>query len=90
MSYNDFWYNYTLTELWNAIEGYYEGEERREKAQWERTRLIYAAVLNKPVYGYKPVRKNPEQWLPFPWDNSAIPDKEELDKLRQETWPQEQ
>ena len=59
--YEDFWYNYTLRELWNAVEGFFEGE----KAKDIRVALIVTSIENKPVHGYKiqykPVDKR------FPW-----------------------
>jgi hypothetical protein len=91
MRYEDFWYNYDMRELSNAIEGYYEREERHNREAWEQTRIIYAAILNKPVYGYKIRHKTPAKLLPFPWDNEGkIPDKDELEQLRQEVWGREQ
>lgn len=85
MRYEDFWYNYTLREFWNAVEGYFNKKESENKEQWEQTRLIYAAVINKPVYGYKINPRKPNKLLPFPWDNdSGVPDKDELEELRKD------
>jgi len=91
MRYDDFWYNYTLREFWNAIEGFYEKQEIQNKEQWEQTRLIYSAIINKPVYGYKIRPSRPAKLLPFPWDTEGgvMPDKEFLEQLRKETWGQE-
>ena len=91
MRYEDFWFNYDLRELANAVEGYFEAEDRRTKEQWEQTRLIYSAVENKPVYGYKIKAKRPDKLLPFPWENEGkAPDEDVLKKLKEETWGQEQ
>ena len=91
MRYEDFWFNYDLSELGNAIQGFNEREERLNKEQWEQTRIIYSAVLNKPIYGYKIKPKAPDKLLPFPWDNEgSAPDKEVLEELRKELWPQKQ
>jgi hypothetical protein len=90
MSFDDF-LNLTPRQLTNAIQGYIEREDRINKEQWERTRLIYAAINNKPVYGYKIRYSTPDKMLPFPWDNEGgrIPDQDELDQLRKDVWEQE-
>ena len=90
MRYDDFWFNYDLGEFWNAVSGYYERENRRNKEQWEQIRVIVGVVANKPVYGYKNRPKIAKQLLPFPWDDEAgnIPTEEEIKKLREEVWPQ--
>lgn len=91
MTYDEFLY-ITPRQFANAIGGYFEAEQRRVKESWEQTRLILSSIASKPVYGYRIKPKDPKQLLPFPWDNDggAIPDKEELERLRAETWPQEQ
>ena len=84
MSYEDFWFNFSLREFWNAIEGYIERDNRRNQESWEQTRILYAAIQNKPVYGFRINPKQPNKWLPFPWDNKGeIPDEETLKQLEE-------
>lgn len=91
MRYEDFWFNYTLREFWNAIDGYYQKQETLNREAWEQTRVIYAGIINKPVYGYKIKQQTPSKALPFPWDNEGeTPDEDILEQLRKETWGQEQ
>ena len=91
MRYEDFWFNYDLREFWNAVEGYYEAENRKLKESWEQTRTIVSVIANKPVYGYKNRPKVAKQLLPFPWDDEtgSVPTDEELRQLREDTWQQE-
>ena len=80
MRYEDFWYNYTLREFWNAVEGFFEGEERRMKDGWEQTRTLYTGIVNQ--YAKRPQRG--DKLLPFPWDeNSTSADKETIERLKQ-------
>jgi hypothetical protein len=85
MRYEDFWYNYDLRELSNAIEGYFEKEDRHNRVAWETTRILYAAIQNKPVHGYKIKPKQPDKLLTLPWDNNGeLPTENEIDNLRKE------
>lgn len=81
MRYADFWYNYTLREFWNAVEGFFEGEERRMKEDWERTRIVVGYLANQHAKHPKPFNKV----LPFPWDNEkANVTESDLEFLRQD------
>ena len=87
MRYEDSWYNYDLSELFNAIGGYYDAENRRTQESWEQTRLILSSIENKPVHGYKIKHRVANKILPLPWDESVdVPDDEKLIQLRKETW----
>jgi len=92
MRYEDFWFNYDLRELYNAIEGYYERENNRNREGWEQTRIICTFIQNKPVWGYKIKYNDPKKIFPLPWDDedSGLPDEDLIKKLRKETWGQEQ
>jgi len=81
--FNDFWYNYTLRELWNAVEGFSEREDRNNREQWEQTRSIYAAIYNKPVYGYKHYPKDIKKIMPLPWDHESNVDQEDIDRVKE-------
>jgi hypothetical protein len=95
MRYEDFWYNYDLREFSNAVDGYLEKEEKSDRESWEQTRLIYAAIMNKPVWGYRINPKKPQSLLPLPWDNKDLGgknskvDQDLLNELRRETWGQQ-
>lgn len=92
MRYEDFWYNYDLSELGNAISGYYNREERHNREQWEQIRLLYTAMINKPVYGYKIKPQKPNKLLPLPWDSEGYepPSNDVINELRKEIWGQQQ
>lgn len=79
MRYEDFWYNYTLREFWNAVEGFFEAEERRNKEEWERTRIVVGYIANQYAKHPKPFNKI----LPLPWDNEgADVTKDDIERLK--------
>ncbi len=80
MRYEDFWYNYTLRELWNAVEGFFEGEERRMKEGWEQTRIIVGYLANQHAKHPKPFNKV----LPLPWDNETKVSEQDIKELKEE------
>jgi len=83
MRYEDFWYNYTLREFWNAVEGFFEGEDQRNKEDWERTRVVAGFIVNQPVYGYKHRPREFNKVLPFPWDTEQVRiDKDTIEELK--------
>lgn len=87
MRYEDFWYNYTLREFHNAVEGYLGAEKSRDI----RTALIVTSIENKPVYGYKIPFKTADKRFPELFkDDNKIPEQDELEKLRDETWGPQQ
>jgi hypothetical protein len=81
MRYNDFWYNYTLRELWNAVDGFLKREEIRTRENWEQARIIYTGIANQHARS----AKKPESLIPFPWDNEGeLPEEDVLAELKKE------
>ena len=68
-----------MTELqagWTSYSEYrmrFEGEEQRERQEWERTRWM--AFLMMQMHPYIKTHQKPGTpmaWLPFPWEKESI------------------
>ena len=78
MRYEDFWYNYTLREFWNAVNGFFEGENEKVREDWEQTRMIVGLLANQN-------QKHPKAFdkiLPFPWDEKVEADQDTVERLK--------
>lgn len=68
-----------MTELqagWTSYREYrlrFEGEEQRERQEWERTRWMAFLMMQMHPY-IKQHQKpgTPQRWIPFPWENDAV------------------
>jgi len=85
MSRSDF-YECTLRDIANALDGYYECEERRikeiehqEQANWMRSRWVTCLILNTQVKK----RIQPRDLAVFEWEKAAKPKwtKEQIDRM---------
>jgi hypothetical protein len=59
-------YSLTFKEFGNAVHGKREGEELKERSDWERTRWQTALLLN--VHVKKGSRITPKDLAVFPWE----------------------
>lgn len=66
----------TLRTLQNAIDGYEQRQERAERAAWERTRWLAAAILTP--YAAKGKTIKPTDLARFPWDQKEGPKRKPL------------
>lgn len=79
MRYEDFWYNYTLREFWNAVKGFFEGDNERIKESWEQTRVVAGYLANQNAKRPKSFKKI----LPLPWDEDTPDvDTETIERLK--------
>ena len=89
MSYSSF-LEFTPRQFFNAVHGFIEDQERKDKSQWQRTSFIAAYIASKPVQGYRIKVTTPERILPEAWGKTnSLPDEDEIAQLRKRTWPQE-
>ena len=81
-----------MTELqagWTSYSEYrmrFEGEEQRERQEWERTRWMAFLMMQMHPY-IKQHQKpgTPMAWLPFPWEKSEsdMPSDDEVNEIRE-------
>jgi hypothetical protein len=74
-------YDMTFDELGNAIAGFYELEEQRQRQEWERTRWL--AMLTITPHVKKGSIKNATDIARFPWEQEKKPATDGLAILRQ-------
>lgn len=67
---DEFW-NTTWRSLYNRIEGFFEVENRKEQAQWERVRWQSALILQ--MFAKKGKRVKPKDLIEFPWEQDSKP-----------------
>ena len=71
-----------------AIRSYNEGKNLEFQAQWERARWVGTCAYNS---GWIKKKKSPKDLLPFPWENEAEVNPQEVENLRKEMgWAIEQ
>lgn len=68
MSADDYW-SLPLRSVLNVIEGRREGEEARERAEWERTRWMAATYLQPHLK--KNAKMKLTDLIEFPWEVKA-------------------
>lgn len=78
MSIGDF-YAAELGEVLCVVHAFYNLQEQKERAEWERTRFL-AYVGAKPHDSKKRIKK-PSDLLPFPWENQKTDANEAKDFL---------
>lgn len=71
--------------MFNRVQGYYDAEEMRVRAAWERTRWQTAALLN--VYAKKGQEIKPGDLATFPWEKKVEKiNHTELMELAEKRW----
>ena len=65
MGVNEF-YNYLPKHFWNKLDGFYEIENIKERANWERTRWQTTLLLNIQIAKGKKLK--PTDLIEFEWD----------------------
>ena len=74
-------YDLTLQEFGNAIEGFYDLEEQRQRTEWERTR--WAVMIGLQPHVRKGSVKKPQDVARFPWEEERKPTTDGFSILRQ-------
>lgn len=64
-----FW-DMTQREFWNALEGFYENEEQRDRREWIRTRWQTCLFLN--CYTSKDTMLQPKDLIRFDWEDEEV------------------
>lgn len=73
-------YNMTLRELQNAIKGFLEYEENKQRIEWERTRWQTAILVNIQLPKNKSIKA--QDLAKFPWEVKKA--KKGINKLTEE------
>lgn len=78
----DEFYDMLPREFWNKVDGFYEMENYRQRAEWERCRWSTCLLINIHVEKGKKIK--PNELIEFDWDKKITTEDAEALKDRAE------